>query len=241
VAAQRYYLTHKQDFPATQARQRAGDVAVHHAFHHAGHAAGRHAADDPAVRGSARGDHGPGDGDRRGPADQAGPRRGSGADGGRLGEASPAQRRLDDQAQRRPRSTQQAATAPAATQPDGFASFSYLEQLAADVQKQLGVLPAVTSKSEQWLSSDDLGKLPGIGSAHRPSNGQSFPNYVLQSAEPLMPVPSKADESAVLSLLEPSQPLEDADGNVYLFRLTDAQPAQAPQGLADVRDQVEAD
>jgi hypothetical protein len=139
-------------------------------------------------------------------------------------------------------STQQAAaTAPAATQPNGFGSFAYLEHLAADIQKQFGVLPAVTSKSDQWLTSEDLGKLPGIGTAHRPSNGQSFPNYVLQSAEPLMPVPSKADEAAVLSLLEPSQPLEDADGNFYLFRLTDAQPAHAPSGLAEVRDQVEAD
>jgi len=54
-------------------------------------------------------------------------------------------------------------------------------------------------------------------------------------------VPSKADEAAVLSLLEPSQALEDADGNIYLFRLTDAQAAHAPSGLAEVRDQVEAD
>jgi hypothetical protein len=127
-----------------------------------------------------------------------------------------------------------------ASQPTGYGSFAYLEQLAADIQKQFGVLPAVTSKSDQWLSSDELAQLPGIGTARRRS-GDSFVNNILQSAEPLMPVPEKADASAVLSLLEPSQPLEDFEGNVYLFRLTDAQRAHAPAGLAEVREQVEAD
>ena len=110
-----------------------------------------------------------------------------------------------------------------------------------DIQKQFGVLPAVTSKSDQWLTADELAKLPGIGTARRPASGQSFANYVLQAAEPLMPVPQRADAGDVLTLLEPSQPVEDADGNVYLFRLTDAQPAHAPANLAEVREQVEQD
>lgn len=132
------------------------------------------------------------------------------------------------------------ATNPATTQPGGYGSFAYLEQLAADIQKEFGVLPAVTSKSE-WLSADELVKLPGIGSARGRTSGQSFANYVLQSAEPFMPVPQKADAAAVLSVLEPSQPIEDFDGNVYLFRLTDAQRAHPPTSLAEVRDQVETD
>ena len=133
------------------------------------------------------------------------------------------------------------ATQPAATQPGGFASFAYLENLAADIQKQFGVLPAVTSKSDQWLTADDLSALPGIGTARRQPSGASFANYVIQFAEPFMPVPQSADPAAVLSVLEPSQPVEDISGNVYLFRLTDAQPAHAPQSLAEVREQVEAD
>lgn len=133
------------------------------------------------------------------------------------------------------------STQPAATQPSGFASFAYLENLAADIQKQFGVLPAVTSKSDQWLTAEDLAALPGIGTARRQPTGASFPNYVVQSAEPFMPVPQSADPASVLSVLEPSQPLEDISGNVYLFRLTDAQPAQAPASLAEVREQVEAD
>lgn len=132
------------------------------------------------------------------------------------------------------------ATNPATTQPGGYGSFAYLEQLSADIQKEFGVLPAVTSKSE-WLSADELSALPGIGTARGRTSGQSFANYVLQSAEPFMPVPEKADAAAVLSVLEPSQPIEDFNGNVYLFRLTDAQRAHPPASLAEVRDQVEAD
>jgi len=238
VLAQRYYLTHQPDFPATQPASKPATTTTASTT-----PASQPAASRPTTR--------PFQEVREEIMDKV-----MATDVDRLTKKvrdAVAERMTADWKKQRPQtsalatkpttntaSTQQAA-APAATQPNGFGSFTYLEQLAADMQKQFGVLPAVTSKSEQWLTSDDLSKLQGIGSAHRPSNGQSFPNYVLQSAEPLMPVPSKADEAAVLSLLEPSQPLEDADGNIYLFRLTDAQAAHAPSGLAEVRDQVEAD
>ena len=133
------------------------------------------------------------------------------------------------------------AAAPAATQPGQFASFGYLEQVAADVQKQFGVLPAATSKSDQWMTADELGELPGIGRATRSPSGDSFTNYVLQSAEAFMPVPAKADAASVLSIYEPSDVLEDFNGNLYFFRLTDAQAARAPTDLAEVRDKVVAD
>ncbi len=131
--------------------------------------------------------------------------------------------------------------APAATQPNPFTSFAYLERVAADVQKEFGVLPAVTSKSDQWLTADDLSALPGIGQSTRAPAGDSFTNYILQSAETFMPVPAKADAANVLSLYEPSEPLEDFKGNFHVFRLTDAQAARAPAGLAEVRDKVAAD
>jgi hypothetical protein len=133
-----------------------------------------------------------------------------------------------------------AATAPT-SQPGGYGSFAYLEQLAADIQKQFGVLPSVTSKADQWLTADDLSKLPGIGTAWRESDNVSFPNYILQSAEAFMPVPGKADPSSVLSILEPSDPLSDVARNFYVFRITDAQAAHAPSDLAEVKDKVEAD
>ena len=134
------------------------------------------------------------------------------------------------------------ATSPASTQPGEFASFAFLERLAADVQKQFGVLPSVTSKADQWLTADDLAKLPGIGVARTTrDDGQTFANYVVQSAEPFFPVPKKADPAQVLSLLEPSEPLEDFDGNVYFFRLTGAEAAHAPSDVNEVRDRVVAD
>lgn len=134
------------------------------------------------------------------------------------------------------------ATSPATTQPGGFASFAFLEQVAADVQKQFGVLPSVTSKADQWLTADDLAKLPGIGVSHTTrDDGRNFANYVLTSAEPFFPVPAKADPAQVLSVLEPSEPLEDFDGNFYFFRLTAAQAAHAPADVAEVRDQVQSD
>lgn len=133
------------------------------------------------------------------------------------------------------------ATAPASTQATGFASFGYLEQLAADIQKEFGVLPAVTSKADQWLTADDLSNLPGIGSARKTTGRETLANYILQASEAFMPIPTKADPAARLSLFEPSQPLEDLDGNLYFFRLTDAQAAHPPQSLAEVRQQVESD
>ena len=131
------------------------------------------------------------------------------------------------------------ATAPG-TQPAGFAAFAYLEQLASDIQKEFGVLPTVVSKAE-WLTADELSNLPGIGTARRVEGGDTLANYVLQSAEAFMPVPKTADPTAVLSPLEPSQPLEDADGNLYVFRVTDAQAARPPENLAAVKEQVETD
>jgi hypothetical protein len=140
----------------------------------------------------------------------------------------------------------QGATTRSATQPvinpsSGYGSFAYLEQIAADIQKQVGVLPAVTSKSDQWLSVQELSQLPGIGTARRRTSGQSFANYVLQSTETFLPVPEKAEASAVLRIGQPSQPVEDIEGNVYLFRVTDAQRAHPPQGLAEVLEQVVSD
>lgn len=135
-----------------------------------------------------------------------------------------------------------AATAPAESQPTGYLSFAFLEQLAADIQNQFGVLPAVTSKADQWLTINDLGALPGIGGAFTAGDdGRSFANYVLQSAEPFLPLPEKADPASVLSVGEPSEPLNGVDQNLYFFRLTDAQRAHAPKDLAEVRDKVVAD
>jgi hypothetical protein len=54
-------------------------------------------------------------------------------------------------------------------------------------------------------------------------------------------VPGKADPSSVLSVLEPSDPLSDVEGNVYIFRLTDAQAAHAPSDIAEVKDRIESD
>ena len=139
-----------------------------------------------------------------------------------------------------PASTAARASTGPASQPSGYGSFAYLERLAADVQKQFGVLPAVTSKADQWLTAEDLSKLPGIGTAARRTDGLEFANYVLQSAEPFMPFPEKADPSSVLSIMEPSEPLESM-GDVYVFRLTDAQAAHPPADLAEVREKVESD
>ena len=236
VAARRYYLTHPTEFPVTQPASAPATTQS------ATNPATQRAASRPTTR--------PFEEVREQIMDRV--TEPEVAKLGRQISETIAERMAADWEKQRPRTattstapstaaTQHAATNPAASQPTGFAAFSYLEQLAADVQKQFGVLPAVTSKSDQWLSADELAKLPGIGTARRPASGQTFANYVLQAAEPLMPVPQRADAGDVLSLLEPSHPLEDADGNVYLFRLTDAQPAHAPQSLAEVRDQVEQD
>lgn len=119
-----------------------------------------------------------------------------------------------------------------------YPSFEYLQQLAGQIQKEFGVLPQITQKSDDYLTQTDLAALPGIGTA---SDGKAnFLTYALQKAAAFAPQ-DQQKSSELLQLLEPSPVLHDPSGDAYVFRLTAAQPSHRPADKSEVREKIVAD
>lgn len=113
----------------------------------------------------------------------------------------------------------------------------YLHRMAQSVQRESEILPTVVTEN-QWLSASELSRLPGIGSAQitfPPST--DFPTLAISAcAKP----PPAQPEGWTLVPLQPSVPLRDAEGNVYLFRVVGTDPAHPPQP-DDAAERVRAD
>lgn len=138
------------------------------------------------------------------------------------------------------RFTKDYATAKPSTQPatapseaTGYTSYGYLEGVAADVQKQFGVLPT-TADHTSWLDGPGMNLLPGISSANLAS-GAGF-GVAVFTAQPF-----NDSEKASPRLQEFSQALRDFNENIYYFRLTAAERRHKPASLDEVRAQVVAD
>jgi hypothetical protein len=129
--------------------------------------------------------------------------------------------------------TATSTTVPATTPSTGLASKAYLEAVALDIQKQFNVLPEVTQVGD-WLDAAALAKLPGIGGAF--SQTHSFPEYAIPATQPT----AGGKPPAPLALLQPSEPIKDANSNIYIFRIVDHQPAHTPP-LKEISVQVAAD
>lgn len=118
-----------------------------------------------------------------------------------------------------------------------FPSFAYLERVADQIQKDHQIRPVVTSVANEWTPVNGLSAVPGIG---RSFSGQSSFSEIAASAQPLAdPDAPKNDDR--LALHQFSKPLKDFSGNVYFFRITDAQRAHAPENVAEVQDRVKED
>ncbi len=118
-----------------------------------------------------------------------------------------------------------------------------MEQVAQDLQSNYGLLPDVVKRESQWIDAKDLANIEGIGAARiitgpTQQNPPSFADYVLSALE-LKPKSENTLVSYRLQAGMPSVPLRDGAGNVYLFRLTSAQPTRQPASLDEVRLQVE--
>ncbi|HWP41023.1 MAG TPA: hypothetical protein VNL70_08855, partial [Tepidisphaeraceae bacterium] len=124
-----------------------------------------------------------------------------------------------------------AATEPA-TRPAGYESFQFLQELARQIEQKYKVTPTVAAIND-YKGPLELRLVPGIGQA------SLFAEFAM-SAEPFVPADQR-DRPEVLSLYEPSKPLPDDAGDVYIFRLTDALPAQRPGSIEPVQEQVKAD
>jgi hypothetical protein len=115
----------------------------------------------------------------------------------------------------------------------GLISKKYLDLVAEDIQKQFNVLPEVNQPGV-WLDSAGLSKMPGIGGAF--GDTDSLAGLAIPATQPTAGAPPHAP----LATLEPSQPLKDANSNVYIFRVTDRDPSHT-QALKDISTQVAAD
>ncbi len=119
-----------------------------------------------------------------------------------------------------------------------YNSYEYLQALAADIQKQDGVLPQVTSVADDFKTVDQLTALPGIGRSH--FNNQPFGVYAIGAAEAFAP-PAMKTSSNALHLYQPSRPVRDDLENVYVFRLMATDPSHTPLSATEVAGKVEMD
>jgi hypothetical protein len=127
--------------------------------------------------------------------------------------------------------------APKTTYGVPYDSYEYLQKLAADIQKQTGILPTVASIADTFKGEKELEALPGIGAATQ--EFLPFAVYATVLAEPFMPAGQKSDRS--IALWQPSQVLRDDRTTDYIFRLTAAEKAHKPAARAEVAAAVEAD
>jgi hypothetical protein len=124
-------------------------------------------------------------------------------------------------------------TAPATVPATGLASKAYLEGVAIDIQKQFNVLPEV-DQTGSWLDAAALAKLPEIGGAF--SDAHSFVEEAIPATQPS----ALGKPVAPLALLQPSDPMKDANSNIFIFRIVERQPAHTPP-LKEISTEVAAE
>jgi hypothetical protein len=115
-----------------------------------------------------------------------------------------------------------------------FEDFAYVQKVAQDFQNRYKVTLTVASIADGFKTASELQSLPGIGQV------SSFGVGVIASAEPLASAENKG-VPGLLSLFQPSKAIADASRNLFIFRITAADPAHKPNDLAEVREQVERD
>ena len=122
----------------------------------------------------------------------------------------------------------------------------YLQAVAAAVGDEAGLRPETYSTGGDFVPVAGLAD-PGVAgpiATARAGNG-TFAQLVGALTLPLLDeaATEQAEQSGnAIELYRPGPPLPDAAGNVYIFRVTAAEPAAAPEQLdAELRDQVAND
>jgi hypothetical protein len=130
-----------------------------------------------------------------------------------------------------------------------YNSYPYLQELQKRVQKQKesrGVLPELFW-DDNFLTRRELEQLPGLGQARMRDGRQiPFPVLATESVEPFL---SEAQRRQVqennlgtLALYQPSPIfVNDKTGDLFVFRLTDAQAAHPAESLGVVESRVRED
>jgi hypothetical protein len=123
-----------------------------------------------------------------------------------------------------------------------YDSLEYLNNLANDVNNRFKVLPQVVNLGDELRSGEELARFENLGQffSRVPGREMSLPQYVFTATEAFVPA-DKKDEPSVLSLMEPSQVLDDVDGGFAQFRVTAAEPARRPTSIDEVAEAVRRD
>src|SRR5690606_473205 len=104
-----------------------------------------------------------------------------------------------------------------------------LAAVAEKLEEQFGVRPDVVREDSRWLDRRDLMQLEGIGVSVLRAGGMSravpFADYALSAMEIQGTEVTGPLASLRLQTKLPSQPLTTFEGDRYLFRLIEAQPA----------------
>jgi hypothetical protein len=119
-----------------------------------------------------------------------------------------------------------------------YYSFEYLQKLAAAIQNEFKILPTVVSIADKWQTASDIQKLPGIGAVSLRS--LPFAEYATEMAAPFVPEQYR-NKSEILKVLEPTPPMIDDNGSVYIARISEADPSHKPTNFVDVEKDVRAD
>ncbi len=136
----------------------------------------------------------------------------------------------------------QPTTAPVSSLGVPYSSVDYLQKLAAQIQSGYGVLPMIQSIADNWLTGEDVAKIPGIGQAMLIGTEPPFPapQYLMSYSASFLP-PDRRGDTNVLQEFEPTRPMQDSSGVVYIARVSGAQPTHKPEALAEVEPLVRAD
>lgn len=123
---------------------------------------------------------------------------------------------------------------------DDFTPLAW-DQIVQAVEAEHGVTLQVMGDADEWMAVTDLEAVPGIGLS-RIGEGQGVPFAAYVGAtKQLAEDPSQILRSLRTQVGVASKTLRGFDGNLYVFRLADAQTAHAPDSLDEVREQVVAD
>ncbi|MGD0140346.1 MAG: hypothetical protein ABSD28_15860 [Tepidisphaeraceae bacterium] len=124
-----------------------------------------------------------------------------------------------------------------------YLSFKFFRDLADSLHAQYGVTP-ILGDIRQPKSDVELAQIEGIGRSQVASSNMAvtFPEYAAQLFQPWISDADKNSQRGALAISQwqPSNPLMDAQHNLYVFRISGSDPSHTPP-LADVKEQVIAD
>lgn len=151
-----------------------------------------------------------------------------------------------------------ATTRPATRPADGpassvgvpYGSDQYLSALAHQIQSEFKIFPVVMTLNKDWQSQKDLTGItagtPRLKFRHPQypdltMPGMTWAEYLTTHVDVFGHTPSPTDQGPTLSIMQPSVPLTDEMQNVYVFRVTAADPAHPAAEMEPYAEQVEKD